>query len=382
MDVIFFESYRDGGEHEVVNGCILRMLRNIFKKNRLYFFAQNDHQEKVKNFVGLSNIIFKPLCFVKKPRFLFFIVSWLNDMVALFRHSFCNFLIFSSVNPLSFLFIRLFSLVFNTKIAVVCHGELENLITKKSNAKWYQKFFSSFYRFAFNIKLNDRLIYLILGESIYSNLLELGYSKRNVIAIDHPYFYREGLEFSLCLGETVRAGSVGVGTIGKGTNNIFELAKTKIANKESRNFKFFLIGKQWFELPKSHTVNVLGHDKFLSREQFEGAISSLDYFLFFYPVESYKLIASGAFFDAINQEKPIIALKNDFFSFYFRKFGDLGYLCENVKDMVRKMEGISNEDYCIHKQNIIKAKSALSLSIIQEDLRSALFSRNILRSEF
>ena len=41
----------------------------------------------------------------------------------------------------------------------------------------------------------------------------------------------------------------------------------------------------------------------------DNEISKLDYVIFLYPEGSYKYTASGALFDAINQEKQILALK-------------------------------------------------------------------------
>jgi hypothetical protein len=54
----------------------------------------------------------------------------------------------------------------------------------------------------------------------------------------------------------------------------------------------------------------------------------------------YKYLASGAVFDAINAEKPIIALRNDYFEYLFSKFGAFGYLADSIDDMADIIRGL------------------------------------------
>ena len=70
-----------------------------------------------------------------------------------------------------------------------------------------------------------------------------------------------------------------------------------------------------------------------SRESFDKHVSELDYILFFYPVDSYRLTASGAIYDAIMQEIPIISIKNEYFTYLFDKYGRFGYLFDNVDNI-------------------------------------------------
>ena len=72
--------------------------------------------------------------------------------------------------------------------------------------------------------------------------------------------------------------------------------------------------------------------------------------------------------DAISFEKPVIAIKNDFFEYYFNKFGNIGYLFDNVNDMAKKMIEITanpnEEEYFIQKENIKTIKRYIDINYI------------------
>ena len=77
---------------------------------------------------------------------------------------------------------------------------------------------------------------------------------------------------------------------------------------------------------------------FLNRDEFNEKISSLDYVLYLYPVNTYKYTASGSLMDSINIERPIISFKNDYFKYIFDKFGQLGFLVNDTHEMILLIE--------------------------------------------
>ena len=83
------------------------------------------------------------------------------------------------------------------------------------------------------------------------------------------------------------------------------------------------------------------------------------------------MTASGAFTDAVNFEKPIIAIRNEFFDYYFKKFGNIGYLFDNIDDMAEKMieiiERKPQEEYLVQKENIKKLKKNIDIMYIAEN---------------
>lgn len=64
-------------------------------------------------------------------------------------------------------------------------------------------------------------------------------------------------------------------------------------------------------------------DFFISRELMYDCISELDYILYCFPPEVYKYTASGTVFDAVDCERPILAIRNDYFRDYLRYVASL-----------------------------------------------------------
>ena len=94
----------------------------------------------------------------------------------------------------------------------------------------------------------------------------------------------------------------------------------------------------------------------------------IDYALFTYKLNSYKYTASGALIDAINFEKPIIALSNDYVKSYFDIYGNIGYLCNSYEELKNKIITITKnfpkEEYEIQVKNIQNIKKRENLKNI------------------
>jgi hypothetical protein len=98
----------------------------------------------------------------------------------------------------------------------------------------------------------------------------------------------------------------------------------------------------------------------------------VDYAVFFYPADSYRLTASGAFFDALAFAKPLIAIRNPFFEHYFSRFGDIGYLCDDYAEVKKMVSDIlmhgSGGRYERQIKNLLRCRKSLSLEKIGETL--------------
>jgi len=70
-------------------------------------------------------------------------------------------------------------------------------------------------------------------------------------------------------------------------------------------------------------------------------------------------------------EKPILAIKNDYFSYYFDRLGNIGHLFDNLEDMVSKIEALLSggyeKEYNEQVENLQKAKKTLSIENISRD---------------
>ena len=75
--------------------------------------------------------------------------------------------------------------------------------------------------------------------------------------------------------------------------------------------------------------------------EFQRAVAALDFILLLYPHDTYRLMASGAVLDALRFEKPIIALRTDYFEYLFKKFGKFGYLANDTGELLHLIEHAS-----------------------------------------
>lgn len=282
-----------------------------------------------------------------------------------------RFVYISSVFPISQLLIIIIKKFFpNIHIIIGLHGEMEFL---KSNKSTKLRFLGWFLKKSFKIHAKN-VKYLVFGDVIKENLKAYNFLPPNLLlSIDHPYDYREVHRPNLSILNGLKLGTIGIGSINKRTHNLFLLADTFKIQVLSNEISFNLIGTMLPDLEPfiNAYVKTNGSNMILSKREFEDKISELHYSLFFYDNEFYSLCASGAFFDAVKFEKPILAIKNDYFSYYFDRLGNIGHLFDNLEDMVSKIEALLSggyeKEYNEQVENLQKAKKTLSIENISRD---------------
>jgi hypothetical protein len=107
--------------------------------------------------------------------------------------------------------------------------------------------------------------------------------------------------------------------------------------------------------------------KELSRVDYDKRLEDIDYFLFFYDYRTYNYTASGAIFDVINFERPLIAMKNKYFESLFKKYGEFGILVSSINEMTDLIREIINKGVN-HQYDFKKIKNRLSTDKIAKDL--------------
>ncbi|HAU54951.1 MAG TPA: hypothetical protein DCW66_17515 [Sphingobacterium sp.] len=282
-----------------------------------------------------------------------------------------HFVYISSVFPISQLLIIIIKKFFPTiHIIIGLHGEMEFL---KSNKSTKLRFLGWFLKKSFKIHAKN-VKYLVFGNVIKENLKAYDFLPTNsLLSIDHPYDYREVHPPNSSKLNSLNLGTIGIGSINKRTHNLFLLADTFKNQVLSNEISLNLIGTMLPDLEPfvNAYVKTNGSNMILSKREFEDKISELHYSLFFYDNEFYSLCASGAFFDAVKFEKPILAIKNDYFSYYFDRLGNIGHLFDNLEDMVSKIEALLSggfeKEYNEQVENLQKAKKTLSIENISRD---------------
>lgn len=392
--MIFVEYFSKGESHSDANASSLALLIKKYSNETFYVFCSFGHFECLKNILQTSNIPVDNIQFhnietypEKYEYSRFFIDFKLVKQIFDFAQKNNEKKIFSTYTTTLFLYYLKLFLLLNPSIFVITtiHSELERLyILKYSNGfNGLRKYFTILYCIFFglylplsiNLKNYKCLVY---GESIKQNLLKkVPLLKSNtVIAINHPYITN-----SIESSEPFKHGKVNFGLIGlidkkkNGTNllKLLQILKEQNTNK----FKISLIGHIRNKMTEEYLGEALKFDfverasdgtEFISRKLRDELEAKVDYNIYTYNIDGYKLTASGAFMDAISFEKPVIAIKNDFFEYYFNKFGNIGYLFDNVNDMAKKMIEITanpnEEEYFIQRENIKTIKRYIDINYI------------------
>jgi hypothetical protein len=288
---------------------------------------------------------------------------------------------FASAYPFTAIFLNLFSTIFKQQIIICQHGDLGVLLLKKDKitTKVFRCVIKNVLRNR-NFKYNISLFY---GLTIKNNLYSLypQYPNKNIITIDHPYEFNI-IAFASMLTYPVVIANIGTAILAKNSQLIFNLAEQVKEAIGQKKIKIIQVGRMSSEVLaySNQYVECLYNGKdFIKPEIFNGQLMEADYFIYFFEKGGYyDLCPSGTFFDAIKYNKPIVALHNDFFDYYFSKFGNIGYLCDTIEEIADIITSISKgekvNEYPIQVANINNAKDRLSIKEIANSFKGQLES--------
>ena len=225
-----------------------------------------------------------------------------------------------------------------------------------------------------------RLRYVVLGPRIEERLKQyVPRVSRYVSSIDLPYFFSDDVSPEPFPDDAIRFGSYGIGSCEKGTDMFFGLAEEVQSAKTTYKPTFTLIGyvrdERLKAMPHS-AVNTPSLDVPWDQEAYEKYSRCIDYALFFYRPDAFELRASATILDAFSFLKPIIALKSPLSEYYFKKMGDIGYLCENYKAMrdtvLDILEIMPIDRYRQQQENILTQRVLFSPAGVSAQFRSML----------
>ena len=167
-------------------------------------------------------------------------------------------------------------------------------------------------------------------------------------------------------------GSIGVMSFQKNSHWFFILASQIFKNKFKLKPVFNVIGPAIDNVVNDYShklngVNILSNDNKvpLSEHEMSNAINGLDYSVFVYGSDSYRLKMSGAVLDSFSFLKPVIAIKNPMFMFLFEKMGDIGYLCNDLDELkdviIDLLNNFDTKRYWQQQENILKNRNIFSI---------------------
>jgi hypothetical protein len=380
--IVVGELAMTGNAHVEFNAAFLNVCP-VNQNEEITFFSETKHAQSVRKKVANESlqVSFKP--FYAPPikgnaikRGISIVLKELISILMLFKMMlFCKKnqvknLYITSALPFTHWVLKKMVLKWfsDVKVFFILHGELEH-ITHKPNA--YYKLLAK----ALSINLSN-FKYITLGEVCKNNITAyFKLNPDNFISIHHPYIYPSNNKPNPLLNKKLLLATVGVHNAGfKNAHYIFDLA----ASLSSTNITFKTIGK--FEPDMLQYLNnsvdySLSTEDMIPNDIFELELSKVNYILMFYPKDAYKFMPSGVFFDAIKLEKPIIAIRNSFFEYYFNLLGNIGFLVDDLDEMKQLINRLDQGEIdCYQEQliNLHRAKEILSLVNIKEQLLKQL----------
>ncbi len=330
--ILIYEPFSIDYEHVPVNYKFLNIICKRFPQDEIVFFGEKEHLMHIKRKNIYKNVAYNPIKVVRPHEGK--LHSLLNEKrnikyLAKKYDKEIKFIFVMNSHPHTMYYVKkYFSL--SRKIFIV-HGNIEELRKQK---KIYQ--LGYYVKLGFKYKNDTKKVrYIVLGDSIRKNVLKyMPYIQRNLISVPHPYQF-ENLDYKYSEKNVLRIGTIGSMSKEKRSEMIFELEKELLKNKVN-NISLVQIGELYhLDIPDKTSVELIGYtDRKLDDETYNKEIKKLDYILFFFPKDSYQMTASGALCDAIAHNKPVIAIKNDYFSWVFQEVGEFGYLCDDLDAMV------------------------------------------------
>jgi hypothetical protein len=383
--IIVIEPQCFGIEHADVNAALLNTIRTAFPSRPVFFFAESEHLTLVQKISSEYNGNTVEYKIIKPPNRFFSNIHRLPAEWKLTKHIFftadklgCKKIVFASVTSPGLWCIKFFIRKFkNIYVFIIPHGILETVIKPPLNKPWQFVFWFRFSLLFWNL---PRLKYLLFG---VFNLKELNnlFPKIHdyICSIDLPYFFVNNYTSQIMVNTVIKFGSFGFGQKRKGTDIFFNLA-TDIHSRTSKCLsEFILVGHiSEPELKELITDDVVipSTDNPLSREKFNEYAYKIDYAIFCFNKDSYRLTVSGSFYDAIAYCKPIIALRTPFFEHYFSELGDIGYLCDDYDQMLVVILNIIEERptqrYQIQLNNLITGREKLGIKSLSLRLRELI----------
>ena len=377
-----------GFEHASVNAALIGIVAEAFQDEELLFLAEAEHIRYVKNILDAHAVVVRYRETTIPPRTLVEQYKRFAPDFRLYRNVFrvahknrANRIIFCSVMSPGLISIKALLRRYREIACVAVLHHVLKEVTVVPSLQPHRLFF--WLRLWLSFCNTHRLRYVVLGPHIEERLKQYvprvsGY----VSSIDLPYFFRDDVSPEPLADEVIRFGSYGVGSFEKGTDIFFRLAEEVQSAKTTYKPTFTLVGYVWDEQLKAvphRSVNIPSLDAPLDADAYEKYCRNIDYALFFYVPNAYELRASGAFLDAFLFLKPIIALKSPLSEYYFKKMGDIGYLCENheaMRDTVLDiLETRPSDRYRQQQENIVAQRvqfSPAGLSVKFRNLLQAL----------
>ena len=347
--IIYVDNFSTGIFQEVFNTSSLKMMSTIFEE--VVYYTSNSVKKNTYSFynekpVNITHRFIPILNFNNSfGNFIRHLLPIFTSIYVILKSKKSDIIYFNYNVLWAMPVINFLSRVLNKKIILMCHGEMEYLVNGVNinflSTYLLRKFKSNSFEPANN------LYFCVIGVHIKKNLVKLLPNKvsRKLVYFNHSHIFKEAPKKDDLVSTTINVGVVGTVRENKWLSSIMELGNNI---KSIPHISFSAVGRVYCKEAQlvEAGINIVkdSNTRFLSRAEMNHAISKLDYVLFLYPVGSYKYTASGALFDAIDNEKQILALKNDYFNDVFNYCPELGSLFNNIQELTEFIKELNDSN--------------------------------------
>lgn len=282
-----------------------------------------------------------------------------------------------SIGPIALWLFRRFpsSRGVSLPFVVTLHGELQELASPKrgivTRAAWVRAALSGRSR---NFKA------IVLGRSIIPELGREGIDVSDFVAVPHPYSCPP-VDLRQKAGRPLEIVAPGGSSLLKGSQDIFRLARL-VRNSSAGEAAHFTLHGSWDPALSPFDNGFVEHSTLgqqLAPELYDEGLHRADFFLFLYPPGSYRLMASGAFLDAVRIGRPVLALRTAYFEEMFGMAGEFGRLFDNIEDMadfiIKYSKRLDGEIYSSWLRNLESLRRKIDPVAIGVELARVLGDR-------
>ncbi|MFD2598076.1 hypothetical protein ACFSQ3_03845 [Sphingobacterium corticis] len=359
--------------HSEINAGLLSIMQEVFPFSTKYFYVSSGHLNALQDFFDhkkwkVRNINVIPFTPWRIP---------LLDLILMFRLLFIYYkmhkddhLILLGIYPLSNWVLSLLNRFSKRNVLICLHGQMESYL--QNTTIGVSKHYYNLSKHVF--KQKDYLRYIVFGQSIFNNVSFLFPDHSKAIIIDQPYVYDNE-----SYGEILGAPPLNLGFLGRfdKTKNVQSAFNLFQAAKDLRDrglVKISIIGRVSEEYIGKFDNDISFSSDSLPRDKFIEEVLKQNFIISFTGPSFYRATPSGVFFDCIKYGKPLIALRNEYLEYYFKKYCALGYLCDSVEEMYSIIKDLAeNPQHLVDfQESFDTVRTELGLSKIAERLKEAL----------
>jgi hypothetical protein len=341
--ILVFEMLWTGTQHAVGNSATIQAIARGFPDQSVRVFADPSHLTELRNDPALTactNVSFAPIAIHPVHRGKTHIVAWgrFRQEFATLRQALAQvpkgercLVLLISATPTAIFAASLLARLAGQRVGVQVglHGNLNDAFGWRPRNPLTRAFDL---RSALTARHPKRLRFLVLEQGIrdtLATLLPMAALRTDVLELPINIAEVAG-QSTPTFAPPIRIGLVGLATAAKGTELFLDIAREMTARYPGK-VAFHHVGRLMPDADPAPFA-VLAEPPsaaHLPRVEFTARLAALHYV--FLPIREgyYNLSASGALLDAMTWAKPVITRALPIVTPHFRRFGEIGYLCDS-----------------------------------------------------